>query len=48
MMASGSCDDGTVFPHFAQDISNLVIDDDYVKEEEGYKKVEHDSNFKTC
>ena len=30
MMASGSCDDGSVFPHSAQDISNLVIDDDYM------------------
>ena len=30
MMASGSCDDGSVFPHSAQDISNLVIDGNYM------------------
>ena len=29
MMAPGSCDDGSVFPHSAQDSLNLVIDGDY-------------------
>ena len=28
MMASGPCDDGSVFPHSAQDASNLIIDGD--------------------
>ena len=30
MMASGPCDDGSVFPHSVQDASNLVIDGDYM------------------
>ena len=30
MMASGPCDDGSVFPHSAQDVSNLVIDSDHM------------------
>ena len=30
MMTSGPCDDGSVFPHSAQDILNLVIDGDYM------------------
>ena len=38
MMASGPYNDGSVFPHFAQDVSNLIIDSDYVKEEEGYER----------
>ena len=46
MMASGSCDDGSVFPHSAQDILNLVIDGDYMLKKQ--KEVEHGSNFETC
>ena len=46
MMASGSCDDGSVFPHSAQDVSNLVIDGDYMKKRIR-KEVEHGSNFET-
>ena len=30
MMASGPCNNGSVFPHFAEDVSNLVIDGDYM------------------
>ena len=30
MMASGPCNDGSVFPHSAQDVLNLVIDGDYM------------------
>ena len=30
MMVSGSGDDGSVFPISAQDVSNLVIDGDYI------------------
>ena len=30
MMASGSGDDGSVFPNSAQDVSNLVIDGDRI------------------
>ena len=31
MMASGSGDDGSVFPYSAQDVSNLVIDGDRIR-----------------
>ena len=30
MMASGPGDDESVFPNSAQDVSNLVIDGDYI------------------
>ena len=30
MMASGDGDGGSVFPHSAQNVSNLVIDGDYM------------------
>ena len=30
MMASGPCNDGSVFLHSAQDVLNLVIDGDYM------------------
>ena len=43
MMASGSGDDGSVFPNSAQDVSNLVIDGDRIQ-----KEVEHNSNFESC
>ena len=43
MMASGSGDDGSIFPNSAQDVSNLVIDGDRIR-----KKVEYGSNFKSC
>ena len=36
MMASGSGDDVSVFPNSAQNVSNLVIDDDRIQ-----KEVEH-------
>ena len=34
MMASDPCYDGSIFPHFAQDVSNLVIDGDYMLKKE--------------
>ena len=43
MMAFGPCNDGSVFPHSAQDVLNLVIDGDYM-----LKEVEHGSNFEMC
>ena len=46
MMVSGPCNDGSVFPHSAQDVSNLVIDGDYMLKKK--KEVEHGSNFETC
>ena len=30
MMASGPCNDGSVFPHSVQDVSNQVTDGDYM------------------
>ena len=43
MKASGSGDDGSVFPNSSQDVSNLVIDGDRIR-----KEVEHGSNFEAC
>ena len=43
MMVSDSGDDGSVFPNSAQDVSNLVTDDDRIR-----KEVEHGSNFESC
>ena len=43
MMASGSGDDGSVFPNSAQDVSNLMIDGNRI-----HKEVEHGSNFELC
>ena len=33
MIASGPCNDGSVFPHCAQDVLNLVIDGNYMLKE---------------
>ena len=43
MMASGSGDDGSVFPNSAQDVLNLMINGDRIQ-----KKVQHGSNFESC
>ena len=43
MMASGSGDDGSVFPNSAQSLSNLMIDGDRIQ-----KEIEHGSNFESC
>ena len=38
MMVSGPCNDGSVSPHSAQDISNLVIDGDYMLKKRRIRK----------